>query len=156
MKPETDPIADDEWLLRRVRVERFRTDKTPIISPNAFEPRVKGRDIDHDGISLYREACLNAPADILTTVAEDRRHEYGIVRVPISLLRTLNLSVQFRQDARVLGHVVIPELNAEAYAVDKARFTPIKEQLAAVASEDENIIRRPSGEPGSNDTSAFA
>lgn len=150
MKPETDSITDDEWLLRRVRVERFRTDKTPIISPNAFEPRVKGRDIDHDGISLYREACVSAPADILATVAEDKRHEYGIVRVPVSLLKALNLSVQIHQDPRVLGHVVIPELNAAAYEADKAPFTPIKERLATVASEDANIVRRPSEAPGSS------
>lgn len=148
MKPETDPITDDEWLLRRVRVERFRTDKTPIISPNAFEPRVKGRDIDHDGISLYREACLSAPTDILATVVEDRRHEYGIVRVPVSLLKALNLSVRIRSDDRVLGHVVIPELNAKAYNADKASFIAIKEQLAAVASENENIVCCPSGAPG--------
>jgi hypothetical protein len=143
MKPETDPITDDEWLLRRVRVERFRTDKTPIISPNAFEPRVKGRDIDHDGISLYRESCLSAPADILATVAEDKRHEYGIVRIPVSLLRTLNLTVESHQDSRVLGHVVIPELNATAYAADRAPFTPTLLRLAEAASEDANIVRRP-------------
>jgi hypothetical protein len=144
MKAETDPIADDEWLLRRVRIERFRTDKTPIISPNAFEPRVKGRDIDHDGISLYREACLSAPADILATVAEDRRHEYGVVRVPVALLKTLDLTVQIRVDPRVRGHVVIPQLNAAAYDANKAQFTPIKERLASEASKEENILLVPS------------
>jgi hypothetical protein len=150
MKPETDPITDDEGLLRRVRVERFRTDKAPIISPNAFEPRVKGRDVDRDGISLYREACLSAPTDILATVAEDKRHEYGIVRVPVSVLKALNLSVRICQDHRVPGHVVIPELNAAAYDADKAHFTPIKERLAAVASEEANIVHRPSVAFGSD------
>lgn len=150
MKPETDPIADDEWLLRRVRVERFRTDKIPIISPNAFEPRVKGRDIDSDGISLYREACVSVPTDVLATVAEDRRREYGIVRVPVSVLKALNLSVRSLPDARVLGHVVIPELNATAYDADKARFTPIKERLAIAASEEGNIILYPPATPDSS------
>lgn len=111
---------------------------------------MKGRDIDHDGISLYREACLATPTDILATVAEDKRHEYGIVRIPVSLLKNLNLSVQIHPDPRVLGHVVIPELNAVAYDEDKARFTPIKERLAAVASEEGNIVLRPSAASGSN------
>ncbi len=144
MKSETDPITDDEWLLRRVRVERFRTDQTPIVSPNAFEPRVKGRDIDHDGISLYREACLHAPADVLATVAEDKRNEYAIVRIPITLIKSLYLSVKTKKDPRILGHVVIPELNADAYSADKVRFTPIKNKLAESASEEANILLRPS------------
>jgi hypothetical protein len=86
MKSETDPITDDEWLLRRVRIEKFRTDKVPLISPNAFEPRVKGRDPDTDGISLYRAACLADPSEVLATIAPERMHEYGIVRIPVSLL----------------------------------------------------------------------
>jgi hypothetical protein len=144
LKLETDPIADDEWLLRRVRVERFRTDNTPIISPNAFEPRVTGRDIDRDGISLFREACLSAATDILVTVAAEKRHENGIVRIPVSLLFDLKLTVVSSPDPRILGHVVIPELNAEAYQKDKARFTIIKLRLAEVASELANIVHRPS------------
>jgi hypothetical protein len=94
MKDETDPIADDEWLLRRVRIEKFRTDKNPVISPNAFEPRIKGRDPDTDGISFYRAACLNDPSEVLATIASERRHEYGIVRISVSLLKSLQLSVQ--------------------------------------------------------------
>lgn len=151
MKPETDPITDDEWLLRRVRVERFRTDKTPVISPNAFEPRLPGpkvRDPDTEGISLYRQDCLASPDDILATVAEDKRDEFGIVRVPVTLLKTLHLTVEFRQDSRVLGHVIIPELNAPAYAAGKAPFTPILLRLAEVASEDANIVRRPTASSG--------
>lgn len=147
MKLETDPITDDEWLLRRVRVERFRTDKTPMISPNAFEPRLRGRDVDTDGISLYRQACLASPEDILAPVPEDKRHEFGIVRVPVSLIKSLGLSVEIRQDHRVPGHVVIPELNASAYEAHKAKFTPIKLRLAEVASEEPNILRYPQNPP---------
>ncbi len=143
MKAETDPITDDEWLLRRVRVEQFRTDKLPIISPNAFEPRIKGRDLDTDGISLYRAACLADPSEALATVAADHRHENGIVRIPVSWLRSLGLTVKSKSDSRIKGHVVIPELNAADYKSDKARFTFIKEQLAIAASQAENIVRQP-------------
>jgi hypothetical protein len=55
-KHESEPIGDDEWLLRRVRRERFRPLQIPLIAPAAFEPRIKGRDPDVDGISLFREA----------------------------------------------------------------------------------------------------
>lgn len=143
MKSEDDPITDEEWLLRRVRVEKFRTDKLPVISPNAFEPRLKGRDPDTDGISLYRAACLSDPCEVLATITPERRHEYGIVRIQVSFLRSLNLSVVSKPDERVKGHVVIPQLNADDYQSDKARFTPIKVKLAAEASKDENILRRP-------------
>jgi hypothetical protein len=144
MKAETDPITDDEWLLRRVRVEQFRTDKVPIISPNAFEPRgVKARDPDTDGISLYRAACLVDPSEILATIPPERRHECGIVRIAVSSLRSLRLSVVSKPNDRIKGHVVIPELNCADYVADKARFTPIKERLAVMASADENIVKQP-------------
>lgn len=143
MKTETDLITDDEWLLRRVRIEKFRTDKNPIISPNAFEPRIKGRDPDTDGISFYRAACLADPSEVLATIPPERRGEYGIVRISVSLLKSLQLSVKSRQDERIRGHVVVPELNSEDYQSDKPRFTPIKEKLAAQASEDENIVKQP-------------
>jgi hypothetical protein len=143
MKSETDPITGDEWLLRRVRVEKYQTNKVPIVSPNAFEPRVKGREPDTDGISLYRAACLSDPSEVLATVAPERRHEYEIVRVRVSALESLGLSVQSMPDERIKGHVVIPELNATAYSAEKARFTPIKLQLATEASKAENIVRQP-------------
>jgi len=143
MKAETDPITDDEWLLRRVRVEKFRTEKVPLISPNAFEPRVKGRDPDSDGISLYREACLTDVSEVLATIDTARWSEYGIVRVPVSLIKSMRLSVQSTPDDRIKGHVVIPELNAGEYEANKARFTAIKEKLATEASKDENLVLRP-------------
>lgn len=143
MKSEDDPIADEEWLFRRVRVEQFRTDKLPIISPNAFEPRIKGRDPDTDGISFYRAACLADPSEVLATISAERLHEYGIVRIQMSFLKSLNLTVVSKRDERIKGHVVIPQLNSVDYQADKARFTPLKVQLAAEASQDENIVRHP-------------
>jgi hypothetical protein len=143
MKAETDPITENEWLLRRVHKDKFRTDKEPLISPNAFEPRIKGRDPDTDGISLYRADCLADPTEILATVTEEKRHEYGIVRIPVRSLATLQLTVKMEVDSRIKGHVVIPELNSVDYEANKSRFTPIKLNLATIASEEENIVRSP-------------
>ena len=108
MKSEADPITEDEWLLRRVRYERFCTDDVPVISPNAFEPRVNGCEPDIDGISFYRSECLADPTDVLKTVKPERRHEYAIVRVPVSLLKAKGFSVQPKPDGIIPGHVVIP------------------------------------------------
>lgn len=147
MKPETAPISDDEWLLRRVRIERFRSDKTPFVSPNAFEPRIRGRDIDHDGISLYRQACLSSAEEILVSVSEEKRHECGIVRIPVTFLAKLNLTVESRPDARIRGHVIIPEINANSYEKDKGSFIPLLLRIAEIASLEENIVLRPTALP---------
>ena len=74
MKREEDPIADDEWLLRRVHRDKYRPDLVPTVRPSAFEPRgPKTRDPDHDGISFYRKSCLASPEEILRIVAADKR-----------------------------------------------------------------------------------
>ena len=140
MKVETDPISEDEWLLRRVRLDQLPTEEEPRVSPNAFEPRTKGREPDTNGISLYRESCLASPYDILAAVAEAKLPSTGIVRVPVSLLTSLNLAVVIDIDPRVRGHVVVPKLNAVDYMADKPAFTPIKRRLANVASEPGNFL----------------
>lgn len=78
MKPETDPITEDEWLIRLVWEDRV-TERVPIISPNAFEPR----KTETDGISFYRRACLDDPADVLRAFAEGKRARYALVQVPV-------------------------------------------------------------------------
>ncbi len=143
MKSEADPITDDEWLLRRVHKERFKMERAPIISPSAFEPRIKGRDPDTDGISLYRESCLTSPEEILATIAADKRDQYAIVRIPMAVVRQLQLAVKSQPDDRVAGHVVLSALNANDYAAAKSKFTPVLLDLARVASQDENIVREP-------------
>ncbi|MBI3821687.1 MAG: hypothetical protein HY289_03295 [Planctomycetes bacterium] len=136
MKAETESISEDEWLIRLVWHDRL-TNRVPIISPNAFEPR----DTETDGISLYRLDCLRDPTDALIPIAEAKRPRYAIVKIPASLLKSLGLTAQPNPRQDVPGHIVIPELNIIDYKRDKARFTPIKLRLAEAASE--NIVRRP-------------
>lgn len=138
MKPETEPIAEDEWLIRLVWEDRV-TDGVPIISPNTFEPRKN----ETEGISFYRRACLNDPVDALIPLAEEKRARYAIVQLPVSLFTTLGLNVRPDPIPDMPGHVVVPEINITEYRADKKRFIPIKLRLAEVASE--NIIRRPAG-----------
>ncbi len=143
MKSEVDPITDDEWLLRRVHRDRFRTDKIPRVSPNAFEPRIKGRDPDTDGISLYREQCNNDPAAILAKIPEANQCDIAIVRIQVSFLKSMKLSVRNAPDEPIKGHVVIPELNSRDYEMKKADFIQIKLDLAEEASKDQNIVKYP-------------
>ncbi|MBY0231035.1 MAG: hypothetical protein K2W96_17250 [Gemmataceae bacterium] len=143
MKDEGDPITPDEWLIRRIPLKRFRKDEVPIVSPGAFEPRLKGRDVDETGISLYRQACLAHPSEALATVPEERRHEDALVRVQVAFLLAQGLSVRPERDERVKGHVVIPELNALDYRAKKATLSVKQLALAEEASKDENILQRP-------------
>lgn len=144
MKLETDPIGDEEWLLRLVWEDRFVA-RQPPISPNAFEPRA-GRHPDTDGLSLFREACVHDPTDILAVVAVDKQDRYGIVRIPVKLLTELGLTVNPSPISEVSGHVVVPELNITAYRENAAAYMPIKAHLAEIASN--NIVRQPPSKAG--------
>jgi len=53
------------------------------------------------------------------------------------------LSVVSRPDPHIVGHVVIPELNATDYAANKGKFTAWKLAIATQSSEAENIVRWP-------------
>jgi hypothetical protein len=138
MKAESDSIADDERLIRLVWEDRV-TNRAPIISPNAFEPR----KTETDGISFYRRECLSNPADALIPFAKDKRPRYAIVQIPVRLLTSLGLTVRLAPIPIVPGHVVVPEINIADYLADKARFAPIKLRLAETASQ--NIVQRPAG-----------
>jgi hypothetical protein len=142
MKPETDPITDDEHLLRLVWHDRF-TAKLPVISPGTFEPRTGGLHPDTDGLSMFREACLASPTDALAVIPEEKRSRYGIVRIPVARLAKLGLTVRPSRIETVPGHVVIPELNSVDYA-DKSKksiFKATQLRLAEIASE--NIVHQP-------------
>lgn len=137
MKAEADDVTEDEWLLRRIPVSFWD-------SPRAFEPRLPGkrvRDPDLTGISLYRESCLHSFKDVLATVDPAKRGSNGIVRIPVALLRELGLTVKIEPDTRVKGHVVIPEMRADAYSTNKASLVPVMLRLAESAKE--NVVLRP-------------
>lgn len=147
MKSEDEPITADEWLLRRVWKSSFPTPTCPNFSNETFKPRYKGNDIDSDGISLYREACLTAAGDILSEVSEQKRADNGIVRVSVAFIQSLGLTVLSKPEPPIKGHVVIPELNADAYEKDKKRLMPLILKLATEASRDDNIVLRPQASP---------
>jgi hypothetical protein len=152
-KQESDPISEDELLVRRVRVERFRSNKVPYVSPSAFEPRTKGDSQDVDGISLYRLDCFESALDALRTIAiETKRMETGVVAIQVlevRSIRAMKLSVtesyeDVSKPDRVAGHVVIPELNSREYASKKNDMKQAMFALASYASAADRILVKPS------------
>jgi hypothetical protein len=148
MIPESDEIKDEEWLLRRVAISRFRTDRTPIVSDSAFEPRfpkINVRDPDLTGISLFRLDCLNSAKDILRA---NQMQNHAVVGVKVSELKSLGLSVVSDPMSpnggdRVNGHVLIPELGCDNYLNQKSIIRPILHKLAELVSERDHIFWDP-------------
>ena len=146
MKSESDEITDDEFLLRRVHYTRFRTEKCPVISHSSFEPKLPGpktRDPDVDGISLYRESCLNSPDDCLAKISDVKRSEWGVVRVPVHALKRIDLTVKPSPDDQIPGHVVIPEMSASEFENNRDFVRSSMARLAEICSQEGNVALTP-------------
>ena len=151
-KRESEPISEDELLVRRVWHERFRSEKVPFVSPSAFEPRTTGDSPDVDGISLYRLDCLEDVLDALRTIPDEmKKKQTGVVSIQVlevRSIRSMQLTVaesyedEFKPD-RIAGHVVIPELNALAYSANKTLIKQAMLDLATYASAKDRILVKP-------------
>jgi hypothetical protein len=146
MKDQQEPITDDEWLLRRVHKEYFESLVPPLIRPYAFKPQLTGRLPDTTGISLYRQSCLNRTEDIFVKTMDTKRHSFGIVRVPVSLLYSNGLNVirdDDLDDPIVLGHVVVPEINSREYEQTKDSVVPLMKALSDYVNEHKEFLMLP-------------
>lgn len=124
IKSQDDPITDDEVLLRRVHINRLpRFPLSEEVEYAAFVPRSrKSRSPDDGGISLHRLACQSHPTDVLRMVVDPiKLLENGVVAVTVTEVRALGLEVRRaddrneKEDLRVFGHVVIPQINCDDY-----------------------------------------
>lgn len=140
MKSEAEAIDENEWLLRRVHRDYFHENG---ILDIAFKPRTSGRDPDNNGISLFRQVCLNDPIEILSFIPDDRKPDSGIVRIPARIILEIGLTIAPDIDHRIPGHVVIPELNSLHYQSNKLKCAMFMSHLASIASEPANILLRP-------------
>lgn len=138
MKSEDEPIEPDEFVLRLIWRDFCKRGEPPIIRPRAFRPKPN----ETDGISVFREACVSRPEDILAVIDEDKRDKYGIVRIPVAELIALDLSLVSAKIETVSGHAVIPELSIVAFDADPKELETILEVLAVIARA--NVIRKPS------------
>jgi hypothetical protein len=101
----------------------------------AFKPTTD----DEDGLSVYRERFVNPAA---VAAAGRTPGAYYVVRVPMSALRQLNLTV-VPVPADLPGHAVIPELNRKRYETDKASLKRIQLELAKLAAQA--LVLQPGG-----------
>jgi hypothetical protein len=146
MKDQGDPITDDEWILRRVHRENFMTIDPPLVNPYAFRPQITGRFPDTTGISFYRQTCVSNYADILAKTDAAKRIKYGILRLPIAFLKSINLCVERNDDCAepiVLGHVIMPGINSIEYVQDKDVVLPRMKTLADYVNEHREFLRLP-------------
>lgn len=147
MKDQGDPITDDEWILRRVHQDSFITIDPPRINPYAFKPQITGRYPDATGISFYRQACVAEHDDILAKTDEAKRFKYGIVKLSVAFLKSIDLNV-LRDDDHgepvVLGHVIMPGITSVEYVQDKDSVLPKLKALADYVNEHQEFLRLPS------------
>ena len=138
MKPETDPISDDEIVLRLVWRDYFKEGDNLPVKPRAFYPRGD----EHSGISVFRAACVAGPADILAALPKaENRPRYAIAALAVADLKAFGLTVVPDQIAAVPGHAVLTELNSVGWAADKVFWQSVVEGLARLASR--SIIHKP-------------
>lgn len=129
MEDEQQPVADDEFVLRRVHRVYYDQHLPIPIQPAAFRPTQR----DTTGISVLRERFAT-PADTLANLPPDKRADYYVVRLPVRDLLTLGLSVVPEPiPGGPPGHAVIPELNRGAYARNKRGLKEIQLRLAMLA-----------------------
>lgn len=146
MKDQGDPITDDEWILRRVHKDSFITINPPRINPYAFKPQITGDYPDTTGISFYRQACVVELDNILVKTDEAKRFKYGVVRLPIAFLQSMDLDVQRDDDHEepiVLGHVILLGITSIGYVKDKDVVLPKMKALADYVNEHQEFLRLP-------------
>jgi len=135
MKVESDPIGDEEFLLRRFPNLDLYYDPqaTPPVTALAFKPIKQ----DTDGISLYREIFVT----IQDVAAGARTPNWCyIVRLRAKEIRTLGITIEPTPSADGLpGHCSIPELAVQHYEAGRAEKDKHKDihlELAKLASKD--------------------
>ena len=118
VKDELEPITDDEFVLRRVHAMYFKTATAFEISPSAFEPRVKGKQPDANGISLFRLDCLENVQQVLCLMDPNKASQNGVVGLSVLSVKSLKaMQLSICPDRmEIPGHVVIPEMNSLDYA----------------------------------------
>ena len=122
-----DPVAADEFVLRRIHKNMVQAGPPPIVSYLGFRPTPD----DTNGLSVYREIHIAA----LDVAASGRKPgEYYVARLRIADLAALGLSVVVDEQAHgPPGHALIPELSFDACQQNQTHCRQIQIRLAALA-----------------------
>src|SRR5688572_16621900 len=88
MADQSAPVADDEFVYRRVPHSFYRQGLQPPVQAFAFRPNAN----DVTGLSVFRAGFLR-PEDTLANVDPARRNDYYVVRLAVADLRALGVTV---------------------------------------------------------------
>ncbi len=131
MKKQDEPVEDDECVLRLIWWSFLVYDDKGLarIAPAAFKPKKN----EIEGISVFREACLDSPDQVLEVISPEKRSLYAIARLKVADLLALGLSVKPDPIQRVSGHAVIPELSISIQMDETGKWTDMQKRLAVLA-----------------------
>lgn len=136
MSQGQNPIAPDEFVLRRVHKNHVDPGPPVVISYVGFRPTPD----DTEGLSVYRERLVTA-AEV--AASGRKAGEYSVARLSVRDLHALGLSVVAdEQTPGPAGHALIPELSFPVCQRDKLRLRETQVRLAALASP--HIVQHPS------------
>lgn len=124
----TEPIEDDETVLRRVPVSKKWYSPQTGCSPEAFAPRPD----EETGISLVREKYC----DVAAAACGPSRNGYWVIRISARELRRRGIVIEPRPIEGSPGHVEIPALSYPAVQANSQRAEDIMVQLATELSND--------------------
>lgn len=108
LRNEGEPILPDEAVLRRFPVSRRA--KNGVIPVAAFKPR----PVDSDGLSVYREDCVEQHSDVVAKAGMDPEKvppAFHVASVPSACVCN---GMELHPDAfpPLPGHCLIPQLNS--------------------------------------------
>ena len=125
-----DPVADEEWLLRKVSVRSGRYDgESGRLLPESFMP-IK---TDETGISLDRQRSaerpeFRTPKQAACGDADRQPDGYFVARLSVTEVRALGLTVKPDPLPDNPGHVLIPEMS---YPMRKSKDQVEKNRVLA-------------------------
>jgi hypothetical protein len=141
MSDAAPPIDPDEFLLRRIPVQKgyYDPEKAPPVEAGAFRPNPN----DIDGISIYRERLLSVSALVAGT--DKAASGFTIARLVARDLLALGFTLEPKQEEGDLpGHVIVPEINVATYKdpdlQKRGRVKNLCKSLADLANKPGAII----------------
>lgn len=122
---DSEPIADDELLYRRIPVSQhwYHPGEPDELEAEAFKPRKSGNAPDTTGLSLVRAKFYQSPSEV-------GRSAKGFLVAVLKTgdLRKAGIVVEPRPDAATPGHVELPQLRA-----DNQKSTDCRELMQKLA-----------------------
>lgn len=138
MKTQSDPVTEDEFVLRRIPVRTQYVDEAlpQPVQRLAFAP---DSERDKKGLSVFR-ALFTTATDL--SARGKSPAGYLVVSLAVRDLIELGMSVVADpQEDQLPGHALIPDLGYDAKVSDPTRSKELQDRLAELASK--RIILRP-------------